>query len=79
MGALSGITFSAASRNPYGGRKRMDFNALWLLQFYGGPAGEDSVRKEETASTMTVPGQNPHELLLTAEDCAFLLEVGIRP
>jgi hypothetical protein len=57
----------------------MDFNALWLTQFYGGRAGEDSVRKEETASTMTVSGHNPNELLLTAEDCAFLLEVGIKP
>jgi hypothetical protein len=57
----------------------MDFNPLWLSQFYWGGAGEDSAREEETASTITVPGQNPNELLLTAEDCAFLLEVGIRP
>lgn len=57
----------------------MDFNALWLWHLYRAPAGADSVRKEETASTITVPGENLNDLLLTIEDCAFLLEVGIRP
>jgi hypothetical protein len=56
----------------------MDFNALWLLHFYEGRAGEHSVREEEMASRMMVPGQNPNQLLLTAEDYVFLLEVGIR-
>jgi hypothetical protein len=57
----------------------MDFNALWLSRLYGERAGADSVRKEETAGTITAPGENPNDLLLTAEDCEFLSEVGIRP
>ena len=56
----------------------MDFNALWLSNFYGGLACVDSVAKEEAVGLIPVPGQNPNELLLTTEDCVFLFEVGIR-
>lgn len=57
----------------------MDFNASWLSHLYGERAGADPARKEEAANTITVPRENPNDLLLTAEDCAFLSEVGIRP
>ena len=45
-------------------------------------SGGECGHRYQPASTMTVPGQNPNELLLTAEDCAFLIEglcVGFEP
>jgi hypothetical protein len=62
-----------------GERKRMDFNALWLSNFYGGLACVASVDKADAVGLIAVPGENPNELLLTAVDCVFLSEVGIRP
>jgi hypothetical protein len=38
----------------------------------------DSDNKAKALGVISVLGENPNELLLTAEDCVFLLEVGIR-
>ena len=57
----------------------MTFDELWRLNLDRERASVDSVDKAEAVGLIAVPGQNPNELLLTAEDCAFLSEVGIRP
>ena len=57
----------------------MTFDELWRLNLDRDRAGADSVDKAEAVGVLAVLGENPNELLLTAEDCVFLLEVGIRP
>jgi hypothetical protein len=64
---------------PYRRRKPMTFDELWRLNLDRERAGGDTVDKEEAVALIVDPGQNPNEFLLTAEDCVFLLEVGIRP
>ena len=39
----------------------------------------DSVDQTEVVGVLVAPAANANELLLTAGDCMFLLEVGIRP
>jgi hypothetical protein len=55
------------------------FDELWRLDFDRKRVGVDSDNKAKALGLMGVLGENPNELLLTAEDCVFLLEVGIRP
>ncbi len=57
----------------------MTFDELWRLDLDRERARADSVNKTEAVGLIAVRGQDPKELLLTAEDCMFLLEVGIRP
>jgi hypothetical protein len=57
----------------------MTFDELWRLDFDRKRVGVDSDNKAKALGLMGVLGENPNELLLTAEDCVFLLEVGIRP
>jgi hypothetical protein len=55
----------------------MTFDELWRLDLDRERARVDSVDKTEAVGLIAVRGQNPNELLLTAEDCVFLLKVGI--
>jgi len=71
--------FNAFSKMPYRRREGMTFDELWRLNLDRDRAGADSVDKAEAVGVLAVLGENPNELLLTAEDCVFLLEVGIRP
>jgi hypothetical protein len=57
----------------------MTFDELWRLDLDRERARADSVDRTEAVGLIAVRGQDPKELLLTAEDCGFLLEVGIRP
>ncbi len=57
----------------------MTFDELWRLNLDRDSAGADSVDKAEAVGVLAVLGVNPNELRLTADDCAFLFEVGIRP
>ena len=57
----------------------MTFDELWRLNLDPDVACVDSVDKDEAAGLIAPPGENPNEFLLTAEDCVFLLDVGIRP
>jgi hypothetical protein len=57
----------------------MTFDELWRLNLDRDGAAGDSVDKAETVGLLAVLGENPNEQLLTADDCVFLLEVGIRP
>jgi hypothetical protein len=57
----------------------MTFDELWRLNLDRDGARMDSVDKAEAVGLIAVPGENPNELLLTAEDCVFLVKVGIRP
>ena len=57
----------------------MTFDELWRLNLDRERAAGDAVDKEEAVARIVDPGQNPNKFLLTAEDCVFLLEVGIRP
>ncbi len=57
----------------------MTFDELWRLDFDRKRVGVDSSNKAKALGLIAVLGENPNELLLTAEDCVFLLEVGIRP
>ena len=57
----------------------MTFDQLWRLNLDRGGASVDSIEEAVAVGLIAGPGQNPNELPLTAEDCAFLLEVGIRP
>jgi hypothetical protein len=55
------------------------FDELWRLELDRARARLDSVNKTEAVGLIAVPGQTLNELPLTAEDCVFLAEVGIRP
>jgi hypothetical protein len=57
----------------------MTFDELWRLDFDRKRAGVDSDNKAKALGLIAILGENPNELLLTAEDCVFLLEPGIRP
>jgi hypothetical protein len=57
----------------------MTFDELWRLNLDRDGARMDSVDKAEAVGLIAVPGENPNELLPTAEDCVFLVKVGIRP
>ena len=57
----------------------MTFDELWRLDLDREHAQADSIDKTEAVGQIAVRGQDPKEPLLTAEDCVFLLEVGIRP
>ena len=60
-------------------RKLMTFDELWRLELDRTRARLDSVNKTEAVGLIAVPDQTLNELLLTADDCVFLSEVGIRP
>ena len=57
----------------------MNFGELWRLNLDRDRAHVNSVDKTDAVGVLAVPAENPEELPLTAEDCMFLLEVGIRP
>jgi hypothetical protein len=57
----------------------MTFDELWRLNLDRDGARADSVVKAEVVGLVAAPGENPNELLLTSDDCVFLLEVGINP
>jgi hypothetical protein len=57
----------------------MTFDELWRLNLDPDGACVDSVDKNEAVGLIAPPGENPNELQLSAEDCLFLLDVGIRP
>jgi hypothetical protein len=57
----------------------MTFDQLWRLNLGGDSADENSVDEAKAVGLIDVPGENPNELQLTAEDCAFLSDVGITP
>ena len=57
----------------------MTFDELWRLDLDRERARANSIDKTEADGQIAVRSQDPKELLLTAEDCVFLLEVGIRP
>ena len=57
----------------------MTFDEMWRLDFDRKRVGVDSSNKAKALGLIAVLGENPNELLLTAEDCVFLQEVGIRP
>ena len=64
---------------PYRRRNPMTFDELWRLNLDRDGARVASVDKADAVGLIAVPGENPNELLLTAVDCVFLSEVGIRP
>jgi hypothetical protein len=57
----------------------MTFDELWRLNLVRERPRVDSVDQAETAGPPAVRDGNANEPLLTAEDCVFLLEVGIKP
>ena len=57
----------------------MTFDELWRLNLNRDAAYGNSHDKTEAVGLFAAPGENPNELRLTADDCAFLFEVGIRP
>jgi hypothetical protein len=57
----------------------MTFDELWRLNLDREGARVDSVDKAKVVGLIAVPGENPNELQLSADDSVFLLEVGIRP
>jgi hypothetical protein len=57
----------------------MNFDELWRLNLDRGSVGADSVDKAEAVGLFAVLGENPDELRMTADDCVFLMAVGIRP
>jgi len=59
--------------------KPMTFDELWRLNLDPDGTCVDSVDKNEAVGLIAPPAENPNELLLTAEDCVFLSDVGIRP
>jgi hypothetical protein len=64
---------------PYRRRRPMTFDELWRLNLDRDDTCVDSADTTEAVGLIAVPSENPNELLLTAEDCVFLSEVGIRP
>lgn len=57
----------------------MTFDELWRLNLSRHLPYVDSADKQEAVGLIADVGKNPNELLLSAEDCVFLLEVGIKP
>jgi hypothetical protein len=56
----------------------MTFDELWRVNLDQERARGDSVEKAEAIALRAVSGENPNELLLTAEDCVFLSALGIK-
>ena len=56
----------------------MTFDELWRLDLDREHARAGSVDKTEAVGLIVVRGQDPKELLLTAEDCVFLSALGIK-
>jgi hypothetical protein len=52
---------------------------VWLFEFLIVSRKALQRNKPMTFDEMWILGENQNELLLTAEDCVFLQEVGIRP
>ena len=57
----------------------MTFDELWRLNLAQEQCPEHSGGETEAVPIPTIPGQNPDELKLTAEDHEFLSQVGIKP
>lgn len=57
----------------------MTFDELWRLNLSRHLPCVDSADKQEAVGLIADVGKNPNELLLSAEDCVFLLEVGVKP
>ena len=56
----------------------MTFDEMWRLDFDQKHVGVDSDNTAKALCLIAVLGENPNELLLTAEDCVFLQEVRIK-
>jgi hypothetical protein len=56
----------------------MNFDELWRLNLDRDRAHVDSFDQTEVVGVLVAPAANPNELLLTAGDRMFLLDVGIR-
>lgn len=56
----------------------MNFDELWRVNLDQERAHRDSLEKVDAVGRVAVPGKNANELLLTAEDRVFLVDVGIR-
>jgi hypothetical protein len=56
----------------------MTFDELWRVNLDQERARGDSIENVGAVGRVAVPGENANELLLTAEDRVFLVEVGIR-
>ena len=56
----------------------MTFDELWRLNLDPEGACVDSVDNDEAVGLIAPLVENPNELQLTAEDCVFLSDVGIR-
>jgi hypothetical protein len=56
----------------------MTFDELWRVNLDQERACGDSLENVGAVGRVAVPGENANELLLTAEDRVFLVEVGIR-
>ena len=63
----------------YKRNRPMTFDELSRLDFDRKRVGLYSDNKSKALGLIALLGDNPNELLLTAEDCVFLLEVGISP
>ena len=55
----------------------MTFDELWRLNLPRDRHPDDSVNEQETAGMHASPIESPDEL--TAEDCEFLSQLGIKP
>jgi hypothetical protein len=57
----------------------MTFDELWRLNLAQEQGPILSLEKPEVVTTQSAPPQNLSGLELTAEDCEFLSQVGIKP
>ena len=56
----------------------MTLDELWRVNLDQERARGDSLEKVDVVGRVAVRGENENELLLTPEDCVFLLALGIR-
>ena len=57
----------------------MTFDELWRLHLARDRHPDDSVKEQETAGMYGAAVESPDQLKLTAEDCEFLSQLGIKP
>lgn len=57
----------------------MTFDELWRLNLAREQSLDRSGKEEETVGMRGTSGESSNELILTAEDCEFLSQTGIKP